>query len=273
MSTELVTLGVSRQQASPLAALRPFFALMERDFRVLMREFGPFLARTAMQPFVFVFVFTYVQPKIGAGAKGFQDVLVPGLLASTVVLQGIQAVAIPLVMEFSQTREIEDRVMAPLPVWGVALEKITFAMIQALVITLVVFPLVYLVPLETPHLSVQPIVLLTVLPLGALLSATFGLMIGTMVEPRQIPLVFALMVMPLTFLGAVYYPWAELSAIRWLQVVTLVNPVVYLSEGLRGALTPQYGHMNYFAVYGGLIFGDVACTLACLRGFRKRVLT
>src|SRR5439155_18232180 len=142
-----------------------------------------------------------------------------------------------------------------------------------LVITLVVFPLVYLVPLETPHLSVQPIVLLTVLPLGALLSATFGLMIGTMVEPRQIPLVFALMVMPLTFLGAVYYPWAELSAIRWLQVVTLVNPVVYLSEGLRGALTPQYGHMNYLAVYAGLIICCVGCAWGGVRMFEKRVLS
>jgi ABC-2 type transport system permease protein len=263
----------ARVHLSPLAWIRTFYALMERDFRVLRREFMPFLARTAIQPFLFVFVFTYVQPKIGEGARGFGDILVPGLLASSVILQGIQAVAIPLVQEFSQTKEIEDRVMAPLPVWGVALEKIFFAFLQALLAAAVVFPLVYTVPLVTPSLHIQWAVLATVLPLGALLSASLGLLVGTAVSPRQITLVFALIVIPLTFLGAVYYPWDQLQAIRWLQIVTLANPLVYLSEGLRAGLTPQFGHMNYVAVYAGLLSGCAAFTYFGVRGFMRRVLS
>ena len=99
-------------------------------------------------------------------------------------------------------------------------------------------PFVYFVPVERPHVHIDIIVLITILPLGALLSASVGLLIGTSVSPRQIPLVFALLVVPLTFLGAVYYPWSSLSVIRWLQVLTLANPLLYMSEGLRGALTP-----------------------------------
>jgi ABC-2 type transport system permease protein len=254
-------------------SLITFRALMERDLKVLSREFVPFLARTVIQPFLFVFVFAYVQPKIGQGDPNFGDVLVPGLLASAVVLQGIQAVAIPLVTEFSQTKEIEDRVMAPLPVWGVAAEKIFFAMIQALIASAAVVPFVYFVPLNRPSVEVDPIVLFTILPLGALLSASVGLLIGTTVSPRQIPLVFALLVVPLTFLGAVYYPWSKLEAIRWLQVATLANPLLYMSEGLRGALEPQFGHMNYFGVYTGLIAGCAASTYLGVRGFVRRVQT
>ncbi len=274
MTTETAVLPAYRRaRPSRLGWLPTFFALMERDLRVLRRDLIAFALRTAIQPFLFVFVFTYVQPKIGAGARGFGDILVPGLLASTVIFQGIQAVAIPLVQEFSVSREIEDRVMAPLPVWGVAAEKVTFAFVQALLAALVVFPLVYTVPLETPHLHIRPLVLLTVVPLGALLSGSLGLLIGTAVSPRQITLVFALIVIPLTFLGAVYYPWSALSAIRWLQVLTLINPLVYLSEGLRGALTPQFGHMHFLAVYGGLAFGCSACTFFGIRGFTRRVLS
>ena len=44
----------------------------------------------------------------------------PGVIAIACIFQGIQAVALPLVQEFGYTREIEDRVMAPLPVWAVA---------------------------------------------------------------------------------------------------------------------------------------------------------
>jgi ABC-2 type transport system permease protein len=263
----------TRQAASGSLAISlvTFRALMERDLKVLSREFVPFLARTAIQPFLFVFVFAYVQPKIGQRSANFGDILVPGLIASAVVLQGIQAVAIPLVTEFSQTKEIEDRVMAPLPVWGVAAEKIVFAMLQALIAAAAVVPFVYFVPLERPHVHISPLVLFTILPLGALLSASVGLLIGTSVSPRQIPLVFALLVVPLTFLGAVYYPWSSLEVIRWLQVATLANPLLYMSEGLRGALTPSYGHMNYFGVYAGMIIGCIASTYLGVRGFIRRV--
>ncbi len=48
---------------------------------------------------------------------------------------------------------------------------------------------------------------------------------------------FALVVLPLTFLGCIYYPWKALEAVRWLQIVVLVNPLVYMCEGFRAALT------------------------------------
>ena len=43
-----------------------------------------------------------------------------------------------------------------------------------------------------------------------------------------------MIVLPITFLGAVYYPWALLTPIRGLKVLTLANRLVYISEGLRG---------------------------------------
>jgi len=272
MTAEAIAIGRPVQRHRPwLAWAQTFFALMERDARVLRRDIVPFLLRTVMQPLMFVFVFAYLLPKIGEGSSSFGNILVPGLIASALFFQGIQAVALPLVQEFSQTKEIEDRVMAPLPVAGVAIEKIFFALLQALLSALVVFPLVYIIPLQRPHLHVDPVVLLTVLPLAALVSASLGLLIGTVAGPRQIPLVFSVIVLPVVFLGAVYYPWAQLESLRWLQVLILLNPLVYMSEGLRGALTPQYGHMNYLAVYLGLMVGAAVCTYLSVRRFISRV--
>ena len=39
------------------------------------------------------------------------------------IFQGVQAVALPLVQDFGYTREIEDRVLAPMPVWAVAVRE------------------------------------------------------------------------------------------------------------------------------------------------------
>jgi ABC-2 type transport system permease protein len=253
--------------------LQTFYALMLRDVRVLRKQALAFVLRTAMQPFLLVFVFGYVLPKIGQGPARFADVLLPGLIGTAVVFQGIQAVALPLVQEFGFTKEIEDRVLAPLPIWGVALEKITLGALQALIAAIVVFPFVYFIPDKRPDITVDPVNLVVIVALACMVSGSLGLAIGTAFSPRQVPLIFSVIVIPITFLGCVYYPWASLHKIRWLQIVVLANPLVYVSEGLRGALTPQFGHMHWLAVYAGIfvslaVFGGLG-----LRGFQRRVVS
>jgi ABC-2 type transport system permease protein len=86
-------------------------------------------------------------------------------------------------------------------------------------------------------------------------------------------LIFGVVVMPITFLGCVYYPWAALGSIKWLQKGVLLNPIVYMSEGLRAALTPSLRHMNAVAIIGMLCFFLVLLTWLGLKGFRRRVLS
>ena len=97
-------------------------------------------------------------------------------------------------------------------------------------------------------------------------------MFGTMFNPRSVPMLFGVIVIPITFLGCVYYSWQSLAPIKWLQVVTLVNPLVYMSEGFRAGLT-TVPHMSLWAVYGVLIGGTVLFGYFGITGFKKRVTT
>ena len=76
--------------------------------------------------------------------------------------------------------------------------------------------------------------LIVVVLLASLTSGALGLALGTIVRPAQIGLMFALVVVPITFLGCVYYPWAMLHPVRWLQILVMVNPLVYMSEATPG---------------------------------------
>jgi ABC-2 type transport system permease protein len=257
-----------------------FWALLLRDLRVLRKTIVVFAIRTVMQPLLLVFVFTYVFPKIGQGVGGsagseatFSTLLMAGVVGTSMIFQGVQAVALPLVQEFGYTREIEDRVMAPMPVWGVAVEKIAAGAVQALIAGLVVFPLAAVIPATPVHLHVHWLFLLTIAPIAAVLSAALGLTMGTRVKPQQVPLLFAIVILPITFLGAVYYPWASLAPIRWLQVVVLVNPLVYMCEGFRLSLTSGIVHMPVWAIYAGMIFFTVVLSWVGIDGFRRRVLS
>jgi ABC-2 type transport system permease protein len=262
---------------------RAFAGLFLRDLYVLRRELFPFVIRVCMNPLLFLFVFTYVIPHMNAGAamnptagmagSAFSTVLLPGLMAVAIMFSGIAAVALPLAQEFGITREIDDRVMCPLPVPFVAIEKICFSAVQSVIAACIVYPLAYYVPAVHPttHITNWAFLILVVV-LASLTAGALGLTIGTSVKPQQIGLIFGVVVIPITFLGCVYYPWAALTHIRWLQIGVLINPIVYMSEGLRAALTPTLPHMNQFLIVGMLVASLCLLTWLGIRGFLRRVI-
>jgi len=265
---------------------KSFLGLFLRDFRVLTREFLPFLLRVGMQPLLFLFVFTFILPRmatgnpmaIGGGPSGsgvdFGTILLPGLMAVAIMFSGIAAVALPLSSEFGITREIDDRVMCPLPLWAVALEKVSFSAMQSIIAALLVIPMAYYVPANPVVAHVASWFLLAlVLVLASLLAGSLGLVIGSTVNPRQIGLVFSIIVVPITFLGCVYYPWSWLDKIPWVKYGVLFNPIVYMSEGLRAAVTPSIAHMPWWAILVALVFFTAALGRWGLRGFLGRVLS
>jgi ABC-2 type transport system permease protein len=268
-------------------------ALILRDLVVLRKHFGEFIVRTLVQPFLLVFVFLYVFPKIGQGIgpahsshgagavqseSNFATVLVPGVVAISIMFQGIQAVALPLSTEFGYTREIEDRVQAPCPIWLVAMAKVLSGAAQALLAALIVFPIAAVIHAARveAHFSVHWAVVLTLIPLACVTMTSLGLLLGTTFEPRNIGLMFGFVVLPLTFLGGTYYQWTKLSpvtvgGVHWLQILVLINPLIYVAEGMRAGLT-HASHMPLYVIYP-VLTGFCAVFLAAgLRNFKRRVL-
>jgi ABC-2 type transport system permease protein len=270
--------------AASRTALR---ALILRDLVVLRKHFGEFVVRTLVQPFLLVFVFLYVFPRIGQGVGGgagpvaeshFATVLVPGVVAISIMFQGIQAVALPMSTEFGYTREIEDRVQAPCPIWLVAIAKVLSGAVQGALAAVIVFPMAAVIhaPGVHAHFHVHWPVILTMIPLSCVAMTSLGLLLGTTFEPRNIGLMFGFVVLPLTFLGGTYYQWTRLSPVtvdgfHWLQTIVLINPLIYVAEGMRAGLT-NISHMPLYVIYP-VLTGFFAIFLGLgLRNFRKRVL-
>jgi ABC-2 type transport system permease protein len=275
-------------RSAAVASRTAFAALLLRDLTVLKKGLGIFILRTLIQPFLLVFVFLYVFPKIGQGIGGgggaggessFATVLVAGVVALSIMFQGIQAVALPLANEFGYTKEIEDRVLAPLPVSLVAIGKVVAGSIQGLISALIVFPIAAVIhaPGVHPNLTVHWPVLLTLIPLSCIMTSSLGLFLGTRISPREIGLMFGFIVLPITFLGGTYYTWTTLSAIKiggfsWLQTLVCINPLIYVTEGFRAALTTAM-HMQLYIIYPVLIGLCALFLWLGIKGFNKRVLS
>jgi ABC-2 type transport system permease protein len=263
-------------------------ALLLRDLVVLKKRLREFIPRTIVQPFLLCFVFLYVFPTIGqgiggghgaAGESAFATILVAGVVGLSVMFQGIQAVALPMVQEFGYTKEIEDRVLAPLPVSLVAIEKVLFGAIQGLIAAAIVFPIAAVVHANGVHINLQVhwLELITLLPLACIATSALGLTFGTIFDPRTVPLLFGIIILPITFLGGTYYSWTTLAPVtigsfHWLQWLVLVNPLIYINEGMRGALTSA-PHMSLWVVYPVLIGFCALFLWLGTRNFRKRVIS
>ena len=105
------------------------------------------------------------------------------------------------------------------------------------------------------------------------MSAALGLTIGTRVEPRQVPLIFSLLVIPMTFLGAVYYPWQSLTPLPWLKWGVLDQPARLRERRHAPVAHERRAAHAAVAVYVAIIgFTGVFLKLG-IDGFRKRVLS
>jgi ABC-2 type transport system permease protein len=284
--------GTGRIGGAPLrsvagASWTALGALLLRDLVVLRKHFWEFVLRTIIQPFLLCFVFLFVFPKIGQGIGGhgsvaesaFATILVPGVVGISIMFQGVQSIALAMAQEFGFTREIEDRVQAPCPIWLVAMAKVLSGAAQGVLAAVIVLPMASVVHAAGvhAHLTLHWWIIVTLVPLACVAMAGLGLILGTSFEPRNIGLMFGFIILPITFLGCTYYSWTKLAPVKvggwpWLQTVVLINPLVYVNEGMRAAFTTA-PHMHLYVIYPVVVAFCVTFLGLGLRNFRRRVLS
>jgi len=251
---------------------RAFRAVLRRDVYVTWKELPAFLAQVILQPLFLLFVFGKVLAELGYTRPGYADLLFPGLLALTAVITGMQTLAFPLVVEFGWTKEIEDRLLAPMATGLVAAEKVLFASLRAVIATSIMFPVGIVILGSIPwRWSGVPLLVAGIL-LGSLLGAGLGLVMGTLVVPNRINIVFSLVFTPLLFTGCSQYPWPSLDQLPWFQVLTALNPMTYVSEIMRAAMVPAVPHIRPWICLLVLAGSLIVLMQIGVRGFYRRAI-
>lgn len=279
MTASATTIPATRAAPrSPRAATwAAFAACVVRDLTVLDKNLQRFVPSAVLQPALLVFVFTYLFPLIGQavggeqGAARFSTLLLPGIVAHSIVFAGIFTVGMNLMLEL-EAEELEDRVLAPAPIATAAVAKIAAGALQAFVAALIVFPVAAFLPATDVDLQIDWPVFLTVLPLACVAAASLGLALGTLFEPRSGPLLFSVVALPMSFFGAVFYTWDSLEPVPVIQDAVLANPLLYMSEGLRAATVVGVDHLSLVAVYGVLAGFAILLAVIGIHGFRRHIV-
>jgi ABC-2 type transport system permease protein len=251
-----------------------FFALLRRDIVVSMRNALPLLMATLTQPILVVLVFGNILPRLHLVAEEFRTVMVPGLMSITMLMAGVQGVLMPLSIDLGGSREVDERLLAPITVLGVAIQKVVAGAIHSGTAGMIALPAMMLLMHRVTGVYVHPRfeLLLPLVVLSGLLSAAFGLTLGTQVQPRYSGLLFAVVLGPLMLFGCAYYPWMGLAVLGPVKYVFLLNPLVFMSEAMRMAVTPDVVHMPTPLLISGLIGFMSLFTVLGARSFARRTI-
>ncbi|HZN19391.1 MAG TPA: ABC transporter permease [Micromonosporaceae bacterium] len=272
-ATATATTRTRSAPSRPASWLRVFAALVRRDAQVTRGELGTLIAQGVVMPFLLLYVFGKIIATMGFVDDSYAEVLFPGLIAMVTFAAALQSSAMPLVIDFATGREIEDRLMAPVPTALIAVEKIVFAALRAMFCAVIMVPIGFLAlgGLPYPASGIPLAVAATVV--GSLVSAAFGITLGTALPPQRISAMYAMVLVPLMFTGSAQYPWPMIDGILWFQILSLFNPMTYFSEVMRAALVPDaVEHLNPWLSMGLLLATMVIFGALAIRGFCRRAV-
>ena len=250
-----------------------FLAWLRRDLHVAARN-APLLLGGLMQPILVILVFGNLMPRLGLVTPDFAIVMVPGLMAISVLMSGVQGLLMPLAADLSGTREVDERVLSPLSPLLVALERILAGAIQASLTGLLALPIMLFLMHEVRGFDLRPawLLLLPVVLTCGFLAAAFGLTLGTLVQPRFAGILFSVLLGPMMLFGCAYYPWRAMDSMGFVQWLFCLNPLVFISEAMRACVTPERPHMAPLLIGAGLAFYGFLFTWAGARLFVRRTI-
>lgn len=205
-----------------------FWAMVKRDLLVQWRDKGEFIFRVAMLPFILILVYGFMLPTVGILPATFPTHMFCGMIGMSMLITGSHGTDVPVSMDFHNLREIEDRLLVSVSTRTVAYAKMFVGILESFIGGLIVLPisLIFMGSKITIQMTLSSLpLLILVLVLTAMASAALGLLVGTIVKPSQIAAMFPGFLMPVVFLGSIFYTWNQLEPLPVMQGITLYRSI------------------------------------------------
>lgn len=251
-----------------------FLQFLKRDFYTFRHRITKYLINYALlYPAMYSFMFCYLMPNImyGPGHESQGTILFIGHVLISIFVLGF-SLAISLLFDLENQRFINYQITLLNPRL-VLLERVVFASLFAFIICIPFYPMAKLfmgdafVTTNTSWLSMY-----LMLYLSGLCCAAYGNLVSCYIKSsRQLRPFWVRVNFPLMTFGGVFIPWFVVKQFSPLfAYVLLLNPLLYISEGLRSTITGQPEFFNPLLCACMLLIYTTLFMLASWHYFKKR---
>jgi ABC-2 type transport system permease protein len=214
------------------------FAIWYREYKVFLREKSRIVA-SIVTPVLWLFIFGGgLGGSVSSPGTNYQAFIYPGILAQSVLFSSI-FFGVYIVWD-RKVDFLKEVLVAPVSRTAIFVGKVvggaTDSLIQVVILLALGVVLSAAGTLTDLHLG--PMALAAALVILAITTVAFvsvGLIIGSMMEsPEGFQLVSSFVVFPIFFLSGALFPIGKLPV--WLSPFTLLDPLTYSVDALRGVL-------------------------------------
>ncbi|PJZ25314.1 multidrug ABC transporter permease [Leptospira hartskeerlii] len=211
--------------------LKKTCVITELEIRKVIHDPTEILTRS-VQPALWLLVFGQVFAKMPmmAGRTNYISFMTPGILAQSVLFVSIFS-GIAIIWE-KDLGLIQKMLTTPTPRASIVLGKAISAGLRTLPILLIIYILAFVLGVSVRWDLFSIFGVLSFVLLGAIFFSTFSLIIACLVKTRERFMgIGQLLTMPLFFASNAIYPIEIMP--DWLKVLSHVNPLTYVIDGLR----------------------------------------
>jgi ABC-type multidrug transport system permease subunit len=248
--------------------MNTFISFIQRDLMEGRTSWKHTLFKFFFQPLIYLFVFGYILGSVlPAGMSGgrYSDIVAPGILAVLVMNVSLSTAGSSLVTGY-YFKSMEAWLLTPISLRGFMLSRVVSGTINSTMAGIIGIALIYLIPGLFP---VRPILTFVFILMGGLLFSLLGIIAFVLPKtPDKAQEVLSFILMPMMFFGCTFYIYSILTP-PW-NILALLFPTTYLSEGLRAAYNPQIPHLDTGIISIGLVSGLVILFYIADWAFKRR---
>ncbi len=252
--------------------LTTVYYLIRRDLRIFKEEFWGKLIDTSLLLFTTVVIFGYFLPAYGLKTD-YGPFLLIGVIAGFGFFEVIGKVGL-MIADLEGDRTILYTLTLPIPSWLVFVYIAVSWAILSSIMSILMFPLGKLLlfskfDLAKINLFKLPLIFI----ISNLFFGFFALwLVAILKKMSNLSHLFVRIINPMYSFGGWWYSWAAIYAISpILGYLHLVNPLLYVMEGMRAATLGQEGYLPFWYSLAGLTLFTIGFAWDAIRRLQKRL--
>jgi ABC-2 type transport system permease protein len=260
------------ERTGPLDFLRQVEAVAEADIRKLIHDPVELFTRM-IQPVLWLGIFGEVFSRtraIPTGGLRYLDFMTPGVLAQS-VLFGAIFYGISLIWE-RDLGIVHKFLASPTPRSALVLGRSVSSMARSLCQMILLYVLAVVLGVHLRFGIVALVGVAVAVMLGSAIFSTFSLIAACVVKSRERFMgIGQVLTMPLFFASNAIYPLAMMP--RWLRAISVVNPLTYQVDALRGLMVQGGASLFGFARDFATLVVAFAILIAIAAKLYPRIIT
>lgn len=219
-----------------------------------------------------IFVTGYIMPYFGL-VDNFGIFQLGGVIAAVGLFE-VYVSAVDLVADLQADRMIDYTLTLPIPSWLAIVSKAGYYFFVYLALTIAVLPLgKILLWNQLDLMQVNYFQLLLAIIFQSAFYACFVIWAASVIDDlARLGSVWSRFIFPMWFMGGFQFSWTSLHhVIPVVALIDLINPMIYITESTRAAISGQTDYLNFWLCLGAIAIFSAAFLWVGLLNLKKRL--